>query len=380
MSVLGETNVKNAIKCIDETDEEESKSGAFWVRFFKYGEIEDVIIDDFFPVYGNGEFAFARGGADGKELWPMILEKAYAKLNGSYNNIEAGKVQYALADMTGGVSEQIELRTVVNNQQAFWERLKSLVNQGALMGAGSPEHEMGDRAINEFGIVQGHAYAVLGIAEFDDYKLINLRNPHGNKGVEWTGDWSDDSNMWSQRAKNKCNYVDEVDGVFWMDLDDFIDNYSYLYVCRLLNSWNKEEIEDEWVGESAEGLPNAKNRNARLDLNPQYELKLSSPGPLFIQMTQFDKVNMFKGKHYIMYLVQKSTGGKIERMDRKEILGMSGKPINLNIVSNEIEFTKAHTYPLTVTLLAANTENGPEGEGKFELKIFCMSPFTARKL
>lgn len=93
----------------------------------------------------------------------MILEKAYAKLNGSYNYIEAGKVQYALADMTGGVSEQIELRQMANNLLAFWQRLKSLVKQGALMGAGSPEHSMGDRAINEFGIVQGHAYAVLGI-------------------------------------------------------------------------------------------------------------------------------------------------------------------------------------------------------------------------
>jgi hypothetical protein len=32
----------------------------------------------------------------------MVLEKAYAKLHGNYANIEAGKVQYALADMVQG--------------------------------------------------------------------------------------------------------------------------------------------------------------------------------------------------------------------------------------------------------------------------------------
>ncbi len=31
------------------------------------------------------------------------------------------------------------------------------------MGAGTPENALGDRAINELGIVQGHAYSVLDV-------------------------------------------------------------------------------------------------------------------------------------------------------------------------------------------------------------------------
>ena len=77
MSVLGDKNVRNCIKLIGKDIDGESKCGAFWVRFHKYGDIEGVIIDNFFPVLGNGEFAFARGESDGKELWPMVLEKAY---------------------------------------------------------------------------------------------------------------------------------------------------------------------------------------------------------------------------------------------------------------------------------------------------------------
>lgn len=45
----------------------------------------------------------------------MVLEKAYAKMYGSYNYIEAGKVQYALSDMTDGFPEQIDLKVEGQN-------------------------------------------------------------------------------------------------------------------------------------------------------------------------------------------------------------------------------------------------------------------------
>ena len=123
--------------------------------------------------------------------------------------------------MTGGLSEQIELKTIKSNVPSFWDKLKSLVSQGALLGAGSPENVLGDRAINEFGIVQGYAYAVLQIAEFDSVKLIQLRNPHGNKGVEWNGEWSDNSELWSQRIKINANLLKkqmEFSGIYLMIL------------------------------------------------------------------------------------------------------------------------------------------------------------------
>lgn len=31
------------------------------------------------------------------------------------------------------------------------------------MGCGSPAHAMGDRAVSDMGIVQGHAYSILNI-------------------------------------------------------------------------------------------------------------------------------------------------------------------------------------------------------------------------
>lgn len=71
------------------------KTGCFCVRFFRDGQEEFVIIDDFFPamkVDGKFEWAYVKGGNTGEELWPMVLEKAYAKLYGSFSFIEAGKI------------------------------------------------------------------------------------------------------------------------------------------------------------------------------------------------------------------------------------------------------------------------------------------------
>lgn len=104
ISVLGDKYVRKIIITVDD-QEEWKQCGAFCVKFYKNGYEEIIIVDDYFPAYGNKEWAFVKGGTEGKELWPMVLEKAYAKMYGSYNYIEAGKVQYALADMTDGFPE-----------------------------------------------------------------------------------------------------------------------------------------------------------------------------------------------------------------------------------------------------------------------------------
>ena len=42
-------------------------------------------------------------------------------------------------------------------------------------------------------IVPGHAYTLLSACEANGVKLLRLRNPWGDH--EWTGDWSDKSNL-----------------------------------------------------------------------------------------------------------------------------------------------------------------------------------------
>ena len=103
------------------------------------------------------------------------------------------------------------------------------------MAAGSPSHADGDRAHSARGIVQGHAYAVLDVREVEDHKLMKLKNPHGSGGIEWNGDFADDSQMMSKRLMQILQHEKKDDGVFWMKFEDFIYEFKSLYLCAILN-------------------------------------------------------------------------------------------------------------------------------------------------
>lgn len=60
----------------------------------------EVIIDDYIPVNKlGGQPVTVR--CHGPELWVFLIEKAWAKLHGSYNKIETQLAKEALHDLTG---------------------------------------------------------------------------------------------------------------------------------------------------------------------------------------------------------------------------------------------------------------------------------------
>jgi len=47
-----------------------------------------------------------QSGKDGvKEMWPILIEKAYAKMFGSYEDIQGGHPSDAITHMTNAVSD-----------------------------------------------------------------------------------------------------------------------------------------------------------------------------------------------------------------------------------------------------------------------------------
>ena len=91
----------------------ENYCGMFKFRFFRFGEWVEVVIDDRLPTR-NGELIYLKANNDMRidateiEFWSPLLEKAYAKLYGSYKALEGGLTIEAAVDFSGGIPEMID--------------------------------------------------------------------------------------------------------------------------------------------------------------------------------------------------------------------------------------------------------------------------------
>lgn len=146
-----------------------STCGRYNIRLCHYGAWETITVDDFFPCYPGGGPVYARGHDN--ELWVLLLEKAYAKLCGSYAALKSGWAYEAMLDLTGApyatvrFDDENTIRMIEDG--SLWTIMKNNDDYGYIQTASTPGEDKltvgGERRAKDHstGLVAGHAYALL---------------------------------------------------------------------------------------------------------------------------------------------------------------------------------------------------------------------------
>ncbi|XP_060772343.1 calpain-3b [Neoarius graeffei] len=261
----------------------ENYAGIFHFQFWRYGEWVDVLVDDRLPTYKN-HLVFTRSG-NKNEFWSALLEKAYAKLHGSYEALKGGNTLEAMEDFTGGVTEYYE---ITDAPKEIYSIMKKALERGSLMGCSIDVLVPSARETKtSTGLMKGHAYSVTGVEQGKQHdgrdtriRLVRIRDPWGVapppscKSNDWTKLGT------SEQEKQKLKPVGP--GEFWMYFEEFQKTFTKLEICNLtpdtlqddkLLKWTVSANEGRWVrGCSAGGC---RNYPETFWTNPQYRLRLT---------------------------------------------------------------------------------------------------------
>ena len=264
-------------------------AGIFHFKFWQYGEWVDVVVDDYLPTR-NGNLVYIHSDSK-SEFWSALFEKAYAKLNGSYEALKGGTTCEAMVDFTGGCAEFFDLndapRDLFNIMMKGYQRC-------SLMGCSIEPDPNVYEARTNVGLVRGHAYSVTKVVKAKietprvsgEMPLIRVRNPWGNE-IEWNGAWSDGSAEWGyvpDEEKENLGINFDNDGEFWMSYKDFRRYFDQTEVTNLTPDaldddnpfkWEVTTYTGAWIpGSSAGGCRNYIETFAD---NPQFLVSLEDP-------------------------------------------------------------------------------------------------------
>ena len=280
--------------------DKKNKIGYYEICFFIEGEWQVVIIDDIIPFIQNDIFFTSAPLKGCKCCYFILLEKAWAKINGSYIDSIGGFAVQAYEALTGFVTDMKNhkvLLKVKNDQQKeqlikayspddidkiFQLIYEGIREYGYFFSAGS-EEELLNTERHSFSLINAdiHKYS-----DNENIRAIQLRNPHGenkqyivkNGKLEertlkhFLPNYEKSEFLHSQLEQ----YINEEDnGLFWTDIKNYLNYFYPTSVCysmlganvHSIKFTNKEKSRDYNVFNKTDGNLYFKlhlNENARI--------------------------------------------------------------------------------------------------------------------
>jgi hypothetical protein len=245
---------------------EANAEGYYVVRLCVQGKWKEIELDDCFPCFSEDR-SLAFGHSTGSELWVILLEKAWAKLHGSYAEIVSGNMDEALRTLTGAPTDCYKTAELNEKDQDFlWDELLYSKTRKYIICCDSSEYSGEPSELAVKGLEAYHAYIVIDIEETklessEDRRLLKIKNPVGPTT------WKGESVHFSYNGHG--NLLEE-ENVFTLEYSEFLKYFSNIQICK----YNENYIHSTLKSHFKSNEPNF------------FELNITQDGLYFITLRQ----------------------------------------------------------------------------------------------
>ena len=216
-----------------------NKSGIYMIWMFLKRGWNSIIVDDFAPMmklppHNELEEIGMRLRDCGFVF--KIMEKAFAKICGGYQNIGEVEVEDVLRAFTGGntwtwdIKEQLGLEEITEIER-IWDNIAVSLNNGYLISV-EPRRTVDDPK----GLLLNHNYSVVKLVKVysgendeDGTHIVMLRTPF--KEDAWKGEWHPGCHNWNDENKRVVGFSRKSKD-FWMSYHDFLHYFQKIIFCE----------------------------------------------------------------------------------------------------------------------------------------------------
>ena len=211
---------------------EYNPSGFYKLLLFIDGEFQIVYIDDYFPCIKNTNILYFIKPLN-FEFWALLIEKAWAKINGGYQNIiNSWPIDFFRA-LTGSSCVEL-IHEELNSEELFNELYYADKNYGFCISLSNSNKEVVKK-----GLLNYHMYILVECEKIEMGKnlylhLCKFKDPTGESN--WIGDWNEKSELWNEKIRKKINKnkLNLKKGEFWICIQDIKKYFIRSDLCHMI--------------------------------------------------------------------------------------------------------------------------------------------------
>ncbi|CAF4369976.1 unnamed protein product [Rotaria sp. Silwood2] len=204
-----------------------NNEGVYLVRICHNGLWKTIIVDDYLPCTKHNHIVFAQ--AKRRQLYVPLIEKACAKLFGSYAALRSGNMDEGLQLLTGAPCDYIDLKPsdTTLDGDSIWTKLLSACESKSLIGTSSGGTGVSSEEYARVRIHNNHAFSVLAAHALSNglSRFVLLRDPHSYSN--YREESVTESVLKQLRSVNPAH---RSTGAFWISWPRFLRYFSSLTI------------------------------------------------------------------------------------------------------------------------------------------------------